>query len=86
MARGVIVSYRRGLRVHRCDECLLKLPGCDSSGKAAAFIGKKVVWRSRSGKTWAGRIIATHGKRGVLIARFKKGLPGEALGGEVLVT
>lgn len=48
-------------------------------GNAASLIGRKISWRSESGKAIAGVILRTHGKR-ALLARFKKGLPGAALG------
>lgn len=55
------------------------------AGNAAALIGRKVRWKSRRGKTITGVIIRTHGKR-ALLARFRKGLPGDALGSGVTVS
>lgn len=45
------------------------------------LIGKKVIWKTETGKTIAGKILRTHGKR--LLARFERGLPGNAVGREV---
>jgi ribosomal protein L35AE/L33A len=51
----------------------------------ALLIGRKVSWRSDGGKTITGVVIRTHGKR-ALLARFKKGLPGDALGSGVTIS
>lgn len=48
-------------------------------GNAASLIGSKVTWRSNGGKIIGGVIVRTHG-RDALLARFKKGLPGDAVG------
>jgi len=51
----------------------------NSASKAGAFVGKKVMWENGKGK-FVGRIISLHGKNGMLRAKFKKGLPGQAIG------
>ncbi|MBI5253721.1 MAG: 50S ribosomal protein L35ae [Euryarchaeota archaeon] len=47
----------------------------------ASLTGKKVVWKTQTGKTITGKILRTHGSR--LLAKFAKGLPGNAVGSEV---
>jgi large subunit ribosomal protein L35Ae len=42
-------------------------------------MGKKVVWKSGN-KEFTGKIMGFHGKNGVVRVRFKKGVPGQALG------
>ncbi|OGD54661.1 hypothetical protein A3K80_06570 [Candidatus Bathyarchaeota archaeon RBG_13_38_9] len=59
---------------------LIRIPGIDSSNSAAKYIGKKVIWRSKSGKKLIGKVVKTHGRNGVLMSRFRKGLPGQAIG------
>ncbi len=80
MVRAVIISYRRGRHTQNPKQYLLAIEGVDSEGKAASYIGKKVVWVTKSGKKVHGRITALHGRKGVVRARFNKGLPGTALG------
>jgi ribosomal protein L35AE/L33A len=46
---------------------------------AASLIGRKVTWKSNGGKRITGVIVRTHGKDALLV-RFRKGLPGDALG------
>lgn len=50
---------------------------CDEENKGA-LIGKKVAWKSSAGKIISGKILRIHGS--ALLARFKKGLPGDAIG------
>jgi ribosomal protein L35AE/L33A len=46
---------------------------------SASLIGSKVAWESAGGKRISGVIVRTHG-RDALLVRFRKGLPGEAVG------
>jgi large subunit ribosomal protein L35Ae len=76
---GVIVSCRRGLKTQKPKEYILRFPGIESVSGAARLIGRKVAWPV--GKHEArGKIVALHGKNGLVRARFRKGVPGQALG------
>jgi large subunit ribosomal protein L35Ae len=77
--KGRIVSFRTGPRTQHPNEGILRFPEVMSSGDAAQLIGRKVGWPVGQRKI-RGKIIALHGKGGHLRARFRKGLPGEALG------
>lgn len=77
--QGLIVSYRTGPRTQHSKECILRFPGIKSSHQAAQLIGRKVGWPIGKRKI-RGKIIALHGKRGLLKVRFRKGIPGQALG------
>jgi len=81
--QGVIVNYKRGRHTQTSNQFLLEAEGLDSRGKAAHLIGKGVVWKSPGKKEIFGKITDTHGNKGVLRARFSRGLPGTALGTEV---
>jgi len=76
---GVIVSCRRGPKTQKPKEYILRFPGIESVGGAAHLIGRKVGWPI--GKHEAqGKIVALHGKKGLVRAHFRKGVPGQALG------
>jgi large subunit ribosomal protein L35Ae len=78
-SEGVIVSYRRGPKTQKPNECILRFSGIESVGGAGRLIGRKVAWPI--GKHEArGKIVAFHGKNGLVRARFRKGVPGQALG------
>ena len=76
---GFIVSYRTGPKTQRSKECVLKFPNVKSSSEAARLIGKKIAWPVGERKV-RGKIVALHGKRGLVKVRFRKGVPGQALG------
>ncbi len=79
-ADAIILSYRGGRKTRRTNQMLIEVEGADSKSKASAYIGRRIVWKTTSGKLIQGKITHAHGSKGVLRARFPKGLPGEALG------
>ncbi|HDN63088.1 50S ribosomal protein L35ae [Candidatus Bathyarchaeota archaeon] len=82
--RGVILNYRLGIKNQRPRECLLYFPKVKNAGEAARLIGRKVVWR-KNGVKIIGKIVSLHGRKGVVRARFRKGVPGQALGESVYI-
>lgn len=60
-------------------ECLIQFTDVVSAAQAGRLIGQKVVWNGEN-KKFIGRIVGFHGKNGVVRVRFKKGVPGQALG------
>lgn len=80
---GVIASYRRGRRTQNVKHMLLNFNM--TYQEAAQLIGKIVEWTSPAGKILKGKIVALHGRNGVVRAIFDKGLPGEAIGQPVKI-
>jgi large subunit ribosomal protein L35Ae len=79
---GVIVSCRRGPKTQKPKEYILRFSGIESVGGAARLIGRKVAWPVGKHEV-RGKIVALHGKNGLVRARFRKGVPGQALGSPV---
>ncbi len=79
---GFIVSYRTGPKTQRSKEYVLKFPNVRSPNEAARLIGRKIAWPVGERKI-RGKIVALHGKRGLVRGRFRKGVPGQALGARV---
>jgi len=77
--RGILINYRTGLKTQSSKEFILQFPDIKSSNEAARLIGRKVAWPVGERKI-RGKIVALHGKKGLVRARFRKGLPGLALG------
>jgi len=77
--KGAVVNYRRGQKTQNPKECILRFPNVKSAGEATRLIGRKVAWPVGERKC-RGKIVALHGEGGLVIARFRKGLPGFALG------
>ena len=83
MHTGVFMSYRRGKRTQRNKQILVKIEGITNCEEAARFIGKQVIWKNPNGQPLIGKIISAHGRKGIVKARFKKGLPGQAIGAQL---
>ncbi len=77
---ATILSFRRGRHTQVGNQFLLEVEGLDSRGRASQLIGRRVKWKSPGGRDIFGKITDTHGNKGVLRARFSRGLPGSALG------
>jgi len=60
-------------------ECLIQFAHVNSVSLAGRLIGRKVVWKKGKNKL-IGKIVGLHGKKGVVRAKFRKGVPGQALG------
>jgi large subunit ribosomal protein L35Ae len=60
-------------------ECLIQFAHVNSASLAGSLIGRKVVWKQGKSKL-IGKIVGLHGKKGVVRAKFRKGVPGQALG------
>ena len=81
--QGTILSYRRGRHTQNVNQVLIELEGIDSREKSKEFLGKKLLWESPSGKEVKGEIIALHGNKGIVRAKFERNLPGQSFGKKV---
>ena len=80
------MNYHIGIRTQSSRECLIQFANVDSAAQAGRLLGQKVIWKGEN-KKLIGKIVGFHGKNGVVKVRFKKGVPGQALGTTVeLVT
>jgi large subunit ribosomal protein L35Ae len=77
--QGTILSYRRGRHTQDVNQVLIELDNVISKEKARDFLKKKLVWESPSGKEIKGEIIALHGNKGIIRAKFETNLPGQAI-------
>jgi large subunit ribosomal protein L35Ae len=79
---GIIVNYRIGPKTQRPKECIIQFKHVNSASEAGRLVGRKVAWRSGKNRI-IGKVVALHGKKGLVRARFRKGVPGQALGTSV---
>jgi ribosomal protein L35AE/L33A len=70
--QGIIVSCRRGPKTQKPKEYILSFSDIESVSGAARLIGRKVAWPVGKHEV-RGKILALHGKNGLVRARFKKG-------------
>ena len=81
-ASGRIMNYRKGIRTQMPHEILVQFTDIVTAAKAGPLLGRKVVWKG-SKKTFIGKIVGFHGKNGAVRVKFKRGLPGQAIGDAV---
>jgi len=74
--RGRVVSYRTGPKTQRPKEYIVQFAEVKSAKQAAQLIGRKVAWPIGERKI-RGKIVAVHGKNGLVRVRFRRGLPGQ---------
>ena len=83
--KGVIVSYRTGRHTQNPYQMIVKVEGVNTKEEAEKIIGKEVVWKTPTNKEIKGNVSGAHGNKGVVRVRFKKGMPGQSLGTEVIL-
>jgi len=84
--RAVITNFKVGGKSQDPKRVILTVEGVTSYAEASRLIGRKVVWRSPiSGESFRGKIVKPHGKKGRVVAVFRKPLPGQALGTEAWI-
>ncbi len=81
---GTIVNYRIGIRTQMPKWCLIQIRGENSVSKPGQLIGRKVILKYGNNK-FIGKIMDLHGKKGVVTAKFRRGVPGLAIGTTVEV-
>jgi len=79
LPKGLIVDYRKGIKTQKPKECVVRFLHVKSANEAARLMGRKVAWPVGEHKI-RGKIVALHGKNGLVIARFRRGLPSHAMG------
>lgn len=80
---AVISNYRGGARTQYTNQMILDVAETGSKEDAKKLLGKKVEWTTPSGKKIVGEVTRAHGGKGNVVARFEKGLPGQAMGTKV---
>ncbi len=76
---AIITSYRRSRHKQYPNQILIKADGIGYV-KAHNLLGKKIVVAVSKKKKFVGKIVATHGTKGIMRAKFSKGLPGQVIG------
>jgi len=77
--QGIIINYRVGPKTQKPKECIIRFKHVTSTSDASRLIGRKIAWKYGKNKI-IGKIVALHGTKGLVRARFRKGVPGQALG------
>jgi len=82
--KGIVKNYKQGVKNTYTNQVIVNIEGYDKE-KSKKLVGKSVVWKTSSGKEMVGKVADVHGNKGAIRARFEKGLPGQAIGTEVII-
>ncbi len=82
---GLITSYRRSRHTQTSDQMIVGVQGVDSRGNASKLVGKKVTFKTPSGKEIQGEVRGAHGNSGAVRVLFETGMPGQSLGAKVSI-
>ncbi len=80
---GKITNYRIGIRSQSPKECLVEFKDM-TYGSAGRLVGQKVAWKGKN-SVHLGKVMGLHGKSGTVRVRFRRGVPGQAIGTEVKI-
>ncbi len=84
--KGSVMNYRGSHKTQDTKRMIIQPENSKTKEDAEKLIGKKVTWTSPAGKKISGTITKPHGNSGAVLARFDEaGLPGQALGTEILI-
>jgi large subunit ribosomal protein L35Ae len=83
--KGKISNYRRGVHTEYTNQYVVTVDGVKDRATAEGIIGKRVSFKTATGKEIVGKVSKAHGNSGAVLARFEKGLPGQAVGCDVEV-
>lgn len=75
------MNYRIGIRTQMAKWCLIELRNANSVSPGQ-LVGRKVILRYEKNQ-FIGKIMDLHGRKGVVKAKFRKGVPGKAIGATV---
>ncbi len=84
--KAKIVNFRLGRHTKYDNQMILKIEDVDSKEKTKDLIGKVVVWKTPSGKEIKGKVAGSHGNNGRVRVIFEKGMPGQSINKEVVIS
>ena len=82
---GLINNFRQGRHTQKCHHIIITIDKVEKREQAAKLVGKKVVFKTQTGKEIKGEIRSAHGNSGAVRAIFERGLPGQSVGQKVKV-
>jgi len=82
---GVILGFRRGPNILYPDQALIKVEGI-KKGENRKLVGYDVEYVDKYGNKYIGKVVRHHGNNNVVRVKFEPNLPGDSIGGKVVLT
>src|SRR3989442_10474259 len=76
---GTVTSFRQSKFKQDSYQTIVQLARKEDAGKV---LGARVVWLRKDGVRILGRVVASHGSKGAVRLRRKRGVPPQALGSQ----
>ncbi|PIN88890.1 hypothetical protein COU61_03300 [Candidatus Pacearchaeota archaeon CG10_big_fil_rev_8_21_14_0_10_35_13] len=85
--KGMVIQFRRGKKTIHEKHFIMDF-GAKNREEAGKLVGKEVVWTSPGKRKVMikGKISSPHGNKGMVRGIFERGLPGQAVTMEVIIT
>ncbi len=81
--RGRIANFCLSRHRQKSNQMVVLPEGIASREKASALVGRKVVFKTETGREIAGKVASAHGNKGAVRVLFEKGMPGQSLANAV---
>lgn len=82
---ATIVNFRSGRHTQYDNQMIVVADSLSTREEAKKLVGKKVVFKTETGKDIVGEVRSAHGNSGALRVLFEKGMPGQSKGQKVTV-
>ena len=81
--KGTIIGYKGSHHTMHGNQMIVEVEGVKKKADANKLVGKKATFKTSGGKKIIGKIASTHGNGAAVRVRFRKGLPGQAIGQKI---
>ena len=79
---GTVTAFRQSKFKQDSYQTIVQMSRKADAGKV---LGARVVWLQKDGVRILGRVVASHGSKGAVRVRWKRGFPPQALGSQVKI-
>ena len=81
--KGTIIGYKGSHHTMSGNQMIVEVKGLKKKQEANKLVGKKAVFTTSGGRKIIGKVASTHGNNGAIRVRFRKGMPGQAIGQKI---
>ena len=79
---GTVTAFRQSKFKQDSYQTIVQIAGKVDAEKV---VGARVVWLRKDGVRILGRVVASHGSKGAVRVRWKRGFPPQGLGSQVKI-